>query len=99
MIPTAVDLQLVVLVGVAVGVLGALWTFAGAKDAYGSIGKGYLEPPTPEETCGGFGSWNGEVAADASQLIEARSRLRVRHGKSPLDPVAELRALLRELER
>ena len=47
--------------------------------------------------------WTFDRASDAAreirQLIEARSALRRRHGKRPLDAEAELRAILSELER
>ena len=92
--------QLVVLGGAVIGVLGALLAFAGGH-LYDSIGRGYLDVPDRADVPpgAGFDSWSGEAALETRQLIEARSALRRRHGKRSLDADAEVRAILRELER
>jgi hypothetical protein len=93
-------LQVVVLVAAGLGVVAALLAFAFGGGLYDSIGRGYLDVPDRAENDPGtsFESWNGEAALETRQLIEARSALRRRHGKRALDPEAELRAILGELE-
>jgi hypothetical protein len=93
--------QLVLLAAAGIGVFGALLAFVFGGGLYDRIGRGYLDvPDRPEDPPpAGFDTWNGEAALETRQLIEARSALRRRHGKRVLDPDAELRALLRELER
>jgi len=93
--------QLIFLVAVPVGVVGAVVAFAGSGRLYDSIGRGYLDVPdrTDVVVAGSSDSWNGEAALDTRQLLDARSALRRRHGKRTLDADAEIRAILRELER
>lgn len=93
--------QLVILGAAALGVFGALLALVFSSGVYDGIGRGYLDvPDRPEGDAGtSFDSWHGEAALETRQLIEARSALRRRHGKRALDPEAELRTILTELER
>jgi hypothetical protein len=89
-------LQVLVLGGAVLGFLGALWSLAGMRDLYAGIGGGMLDvrdsgpataaelPPVAEEL------------TEARQMIEARSALRVRHGKDPLPLESELAEVVRQ---
>jgi hypothetical protein len=92
-------LQTVLLGAAVLGAVGALLSFVGGN-LYDGIGRGYLDvSDSSDGPSGASDAWNGDAALEIRQLIEARSALRRRHGKRPLDAEAELRAILSELER
>ena len=93
--------QLVLIAAAGVGVVGALLAFAGSGRLYDRIGRGYLDVPDrpAHSPPAGFESWNGEAADETRQLLDARAALRRRHRKRVLDADAEIRAILRQLER
>jgi hypothetical protein len=93
--------QLVVIAAAGLGVVGALFAFAGSGGIYDGIGRGYLDvPDRPDGRAPpDFDSWNAEAALEIRQLLEAKAALRRRHGKRTLDATTEIHTLLRELEK
>ena len=87
----------VVLTVVAIGVVGAFWSLAGMRDLYAGIGRGVLDVPDSTPTSGRESV--PEALEEARQMLEARSALRVRHGKEPLAVEEELAEIAREYSR
>jgi hypothetical protein len=87
----------VVLTVAAIGVVGAFWSLAGMRDLYAGIGRGVLDVPDSTPTSGRESV--PEALEEARQMLEARSALRVRHGKEPLAVEEELAGIAREYLR
>lgn len=87
---TASAIQLAIFVGTALGIGGALWAVTGMGDAYAEIGRGYLDGGVADE----HGPAEESPMQEAREVLEARSRARIRRGEEPLDVDAELEALL-----
>jgi hypothetical protein len=91
---TNAELQLVMFIGLVIGLAGAVWSLAAARDAYESIGRGFLDvtdsmPAEPELPPG------AEELEEARQLLEARSASLVRRGEEPLELEEELAEVAR----
>ena len=71
-----------------VGCVVAVWSYIGAGELYEGIGHGRLSLDVP------YAGPEQDITAEARQLLEAISTLRVAAGHPPLDVDADLAELL-----
>jgi hypothetical protein len=81
------DLQALVFTVVLVGVFGSVWGIAGLGSAYGEIGEGGVEASDAQDV-------PTSPLSEARDMLDARSRSRVRRGKQPLDVNLEIALLI-----
>ena len=90
--------EIVLIVVVAIGVVGAVISLRGQGALYDRIGKGAFsldEPDRPRGPAPGSAAATAEAQAEIRQMVEAKSARRVSRGQPPLDVEAEIAALTR----
>jgi hypothetical protein len=90
--------EIVLIVVVAIGVVGAVASLRGSSGLYDGIGKGAFsldEPDRPRGPAAGSAAALAEAEAEIRQLLEAKSARRQARGGAPLDIEAEMASLAR----
>jgi cytochrome P450 len=90
--------EILLIVVVSIGVIGAVLSLRGASGLYDRIGKGAFsldEPDRPKGPQPGSAAALAEAEAEIRQLVEAKSHRREARGESALDIEAEIAALTR----
>ena len=90
--------EIVLIVVVGIGVIGAVISLRGTGALYDKIGKGAFsldEPDKPKGPAPGSAAAVAEAQAEIRQMVEAKSHRRQARGESALDVEAEIAALSR----
>jgi cytochrome P450 len=90
--------EIVLIVVVGIGVIGAVISLRGTGALYDKIGKGAFsldEPDKPKGPAPGSAAAVAEAQAEIRQMVEAKSHRREARGEGALDVEAEIAALTR----